>query len=66
MSLHPLQLVAIATLALLLAGCSGDDEGKKDHVFKEKTQAIEKAREVEGILKNAAEKEKKAAESSGN
>jgi hypothetical protein len=58
--------IAIFVLGLFIAGCSGDEEEKKDHVFKEKTRTIDKAREVEGILKDAAEKQKKAAEDSGN
>lgn len=57
---------AIFVLGLFLVGCSGDEEEKKDHVFEEKTRTIDKAREVEGILKDAAEKQKKAAEDSGN
>lgn len=65
MNFRPLKLAVIAALALAVSACSGDDEDKA-HVFKEKTQAIDKAREVEGILKDAAQKQKKAAEDSGN
>lgn len=61
-----LELAVLAVLALAVAGCSGEDEEKKDHVFKEMTRTIDKAREVEGVLKDAAEKQKKAAEDSGN
>ena len=59
--------VAVSLLTLALTGCSGDDEPakKEDHVFKETTRAIDKAREVEGILKDAAEKQKKAAQDAG-
>ncbi len=59
--------VAVSLVTLVLIGCSGDDESAKeqDHVFKETTQTIDRAREVEGILKGAAEKQKKAAEEAG-
>ncbi len=67
-TLRPLiSTVAVSLLTLVLTGCSGDDESAKeqDHVFKEMTQTIDRAREVEGILKDAAEKQKKAAEEAG-
>jgi hypothetical protein len=62
-----LSAVAASLLTVVLAGCSGDDDSakNKDHVFKETTQTIDRAREVEGILKDAAEKQKKAAEEAG-
>lgn len=64
---RPLLLfITITALGVSIAGCSGDEEEKRDHVFKEKTRTIDKAREVEGILKDAAEAQKKAAEDSGN
>lgn len=37
-----------------LAGCSaesGDGQAEKDHVWKEQTEAIDKARDVENVLK---------------
>ena len=62
-----LSALAVSLLTLTLTGCSGDDESakKQDHVFKETTRTIDKAREVEGILKEAAEKQKKAAQEAG-
>ena len=62
-----LSAFAGSVLTLTLSGCSGDDESakKEDHVFKETTRTIDKAREVEGILKEAAEKQKKAAQEAG-
>ncbi len=58
-------MIALVALGLTISGCSGDEEeAKQDHVFIEKTQAIDKAREVEGILKDAASRQKKSAEDS--
>lgn len=60
-----LPMIAVIALGLTISGCSGDDqEAKQDHVLKEQTQAIDKAREVDGMLKDAAGKQKKAAEDS--
>lgn len=46
--------------ALVLAGCSGDDESAskddKDHVWKEQTKTIDKARDVGRQLQDAAKK----------
>ena len=54
-------ITAIAVYALAVSGCSGGDpEEKQDHVF-EQTKAIDKAREVEGFLKDAASKQKESA-----
>jgi outer membrane biogenesis lipoprotein LolB len=44
----------------ILIGCSDDggngvSEAKKDHVWKEQTETIDKAKEVEGMLLEAAE-----------
>lgn len=45
----------------LLASCSGDQEpandraARGDHVWKDQVQAYDKARQVEGMLKKAAE-----------
>ena len=66
MNRQPFLLIAITALGLVVSGCSSDEEEKQDHVLKEKTQTIDTAREVEGMLKGAAEKQKKAADESGN
>lgn len=55
---------AAMALGLFISGCSGEEPDKDNHVFKEKTQTIDQAREVEGMLKDAAGKKKKAAEDS--
>lgn len=57
-------IIAAAAFGLLISGCSGEDPDKDNHVFKEKTETIDKAREVEGMLKDAAGKKKKAEDSS--
>lgn len=65
--------LAAASLVLLLSGCSGGEENappaaaqsaadKKDHVWKGQVEAIDKAREVENVLKSSAESQRRAAE----
>jgi len=50
------------------SGCSGDEQGPSEnkgsggHVWKEQAQAIHKAKEVEGLLQDAAEKQRHAIE----
>lgn len=45
---------------LALNGCTEDnDPQKKDHVWKEQTEAIEKARAVEGMLQESAEAQRR-------
>ncbi len=55
----------------LFVACSGEDssdskEAKKDHVWKEQTDTINKAKEVEGILLDAAENTRKTMEEQSN
>lgn len=46
-----------------MAGCSDDDaEAKKEHVWKEQTDAINKAKAVEGVLQDSADAERKKIE----
>jgi len=56
-------------VALMLSACSGDEEPKvsaeeqkTDHVWKEQTQAIDKARDVGRLLGEAAARQEKAAQ----
>ena len=46
---------------LNISGCSdnNDTQEKKDHVWKEQTEAIEKARAVEGMLQDSAEEQRR-------
>ncbi len=62
-----LRLTLLLALGLLLIGCSSQDDegGVKEHVWKDQVEAIDKAREVENVLKDAAGKQKKAAQDSG-
>jgi len=43
-------------------GNNNNASSKKDHVWKEQTDAINRAKEVEGMLLDAAEKNRKAIE----
>ena len=59
--------VIILVAALIsFSACSGDEQGSSenkgggDHVWKEQTQAIDKAKEVEGLLQDASDQQRKA------
>jgi len=58
--------VLILAGVLGMAACSGEGDGGsasdsgKDHFLKEKTEAIDKAREVEQLIRDAAEEQRKA------
>ena len=51
-------------LLLLSAGCSGNDDAakKRDHVWKEQTDDIKKAEQVEGKIMKSAQIQKEAIE----
>ncbi len=57
-------IAIIPTLAVILIGlaaCSSEPDGaqtSKEHVWKEQTGAIDKAREVESILKRGQEQKR--------
>ncbi len=52
--------LVILMCALILNGCSEDNNTQsKDHVWKEQTDAIEKARAVEGMLQDSAEAQRR-------
>ncbi len=61
-----IRLSLLTSLCLFLIACS--DEGnsgtaaKEDHVWKEQTDTINKAKEVEGIMMDAAENTRNALE----
>ncbi|MDX2312791.1 MAG: hypothetical protein QNL90_01855 [Gammaproteobacteria bacterium] len=53
--------LALGVVLIMLGGCSSepdDADTSKEHVWKEQTDSIDKAREVETILKRDQEKKK--------
>jgi len=56
-------IIALA-VAVLLAACGEQKKDVKDTVFAPQVEALEKARSVEGTLKQGAEKERQEIESS--
>ena len=50
-------LILLITNVMVLAGCSGEQEGTGDggHVWKEQTDTINKAKEVESMAMDQAE-----------
>jgi len=54
--------VFLISLIIFLSACSEDKEASGDHVWKEQTDTIDKAKQVESMLMDAAEKQKKAIE----
>jgi len=48
---------------LLLAGCSSSDSGSEGNVFKQQTQAIDKAKQAEQQMLQQAREQKKAIDS---
>ena len=54
--------ILIAAIVMLV-GCSDDDaQNKETHVWKEQTDAMNKARAVEGVLQDSADAEQKQIE----
>ncbi len=54
--------VFLISIIIFLSACSEDKEASGDHVWKEQTDTIDKAKQVEAMMKDAAEKQKKAIE----
>jgi len=52
-------IIFIAAVLLFVPACSDDDRESGDHVWKEQTQALDKAKEVEGLLKDASDQQRK-------
>ncbi len=44
----------------LLTGCSGESGGEGEHVWKEQTDTMDRAREAEEMMKKKAEEQQKA------
>ncbi len=62
------RLISIFFISFLLITACSDDEGKSkkeltgDHVWKDQTNTMEKAKAVEGILEEAAQEKREAIE----
>ena len=56
--------LALSLLVALLGACAGGDgdaaDGRQDHVWKTRTDALEKARQVESLLDEAATRQLRA------
>ena len=61
-------VIILAAALISFSACSDDEQGSSenkvsgDHVWKEQTQTIDKAKEVEGLLQDAAERQRQAIE----
>ncbi len=60
--------IFLASALMLASACSDDEQGSSerklsgDHVWKEQTDTIDKAKEVEGLLQDITEKQRQAIE----
>ena len=52
----------LISMIIFLSACSEDKETSGEHVWKEQTDTINKAQQVEAIIMDSAEKQKKAIE----
>ena len=59
-----LRFALVVCLGLFLGGCSSEDNEVTEHVWKDQVETIDKAREVEGMIQDAAGRQQKAAEDS--
>jgi len=54
------KIIFLASVLLFVSACSDDkNKGSGDHVWKEQTQTINKAKEVEELLQDAADQQRK-------
>ena len=59
------KIIFLGSILLFISACSDDENAtteKKlsgDHVWKEQTQAIDRAKEVEGLIQDAADQQRK-------
>jgi len=57
-------IIFLASILLFISACSNDDnatsesKGSGDHVWKEQTQALDKAKEVDGLLIDATDQQR--------
>ena len=53
------KIIILSAVLLLVSACSDDDRESGDHVWKEQTQVLDKDKEVDGLLKDVADKQRK-------
>jgi len=53
------KIIFLSAVLLLASACSDDDRESGDHVWKEQTQVLDKAKEVEGLLKDVSDQQRK-------
>jgi len=53
------KIIILSAVLLLVSACSDDDRESGDHVWKEQTQVLDKAKEVDGLLKDVSDQQRK-------
>jgi hypothetical protein len=53
------KIIFLSAAILLVSACSDDDRESGDHVWKEQTQVLDKAKEVDGLLKDVEDQQRK-------
>jgi len=53
------KIIFLSAALLLVSACSDDDRESGDHVWKEQTQVLDKAKEVDGLLEDVADQQRK-------
>jgi len=53
------KVIFLSATLLLVSACSDDDRESGDHVWKEQTQVLDKAKEVDGLLKDVEDQQRK-------
>ncbi len=56
------KIIFLSATLLLVSACSDDDRESGDHVWKEQTQVLDKAKEVDGLLKDVTDQQRKIIE----
>jgi len=65
-SINKIFFILAACLTLFACSDEGSNSSQKDHVWKEQTDTIDRAKEVEGMMLESAEATKKAIEKQGD
>ncbi len=53
------KVIFLAAALMFVSACSDDDRESGDHVWKEQTQVLDKAKEVDGLLEDVADQQRK-------